>query len=161
MIFPTVGGENLSGQTYILPYGLEGEFNLLMIAFEPAQQFLVRTWLPLLGQLADQYTHFRYYQLPTLNRFGEDRRTFIDQAMRRGISDPNLRDQVITLYLDKAAFCQTLNIRGESTIYLLLIDHEGIIHWRTEGIATQHKKDDLATTVERLFQNQDTFPWEI
>ncbi len=161
MIFPTVSGANLSGQEFILPYGLEGEFNLVMIAFEPAQQFLLRTWLPFLEQLASRFDRFRYYELPTLGNLNEDQRVFLDQGMRRGINDPTIWDIVITLYVDKTAFRETLGLRGERTIYLFLIDHEGVVMWRSEGIATQLKKDDLSRTLQQIYDVDNTTLWEM
>lgn len=161
MIFPTVHGENLSGRVYTVPFSLEGEYNLLMVAFEPSQQFLLRTWVPFLMQLVAQYRSFRYYELPTLGVVTQDQRQYIDHAMRRNILDPNIRDLVITLYVDKVAFCKALDLRSETTIYLFLIDHEGEILWRAEGIATPYKKEELTRTLLRLFNTNDTPLWEV
>lgn len=161
MNFPTVSGTTLSGREFTIPYGLEGEYNLVMIAFEPAQQFLLRTWLPFLAQMGEQYESFRYYELPTLGNLNEDQRMFIDQGMRRSINDPAIWDIVITLYLDKNTFRKVLDMRGESTIYLFLIDHEGVILWRSEGIATQLKKDDLTRTLQKIYDIDNTTLWEV
>jgi hypothetical protein len=161
MNFPTVSGATLSGREFTIPYGLEGEYNLVMIAFEPAQQFLLRTWLPFLAQMTEQYESFRYYELPTLGNLNEDQRMFIDQGMRRSINDPAIWDIVITLYLDKNTFRKVLDMRGESTIYLFLIDHEGVILWRSEGIATQLKKDDLTRTLQKIYDIDNTTLWEV
>jgi hypothetical protein len=152
MIFPTVCGENLTGRQFVVPYTLEGEYNLVMVAFEPAQQFLLRTWLPVLSQIAEQQSSFRFYELPTLGNLTEDQRIFIDHGMRRSISDPDIREIVITLYVDKIAFCKALDIRTENTIHLFLIDHEGEVLWRCEGIATQYKKEDLLRGIQRIYE---------
>jgi hypothetical protein len=152
MFFPTVSGNSLTGKEFVIPFGLEGEYNLVMIAFEPAQQFLLRTWLPLLSQLAGQYPSFRFYELPTLGNLSEDQRMFIDHGMRRSIPDSDIREIVITLYLDKTAFCEMLNIRSENTVHLLLIDHEGEILWKGEGIATQYKKNDFLRNLQRVYE---------
>lgn len=161
MIFPTVCGENLLGREFTIPYGLEGEFNLAMVAFEPTQHFLLQTWLPLLSQLSMQYDRFRYYELPTLGNLNDDQRTFFSQGMRRNIPDPAMREIVITLYLDKAAFCEALQVRGENTIYLFLIDREGEVLWRAEGIATQNKKDDLTKTLKQIYDSPIDLWWEV
>lgn len=153
MIFPTVCGESLTGREFVVPYSLEGEYNLVMVSFEPAQQFLLRTWLPMLSQLADQHHSFRFYELPTLGNLTEDQRMFIDHGMRRTIADPDIREIVITLYLEKSTFCQALDIRTENTIHLFLIDHEGEVLWRCEGIATQYKKEDLLRRIHKVYEN--------
>lgn len=155
MIFPTTCGTNLTGREFVLPFTLEGEYNLVMISFEPAQQFLLRTWLPLLSQLAEDHSTFRFYELPTLGHMSQDQKSFIDSGMRRGISDPSLREVVITVYVNKPEFCQMLDIRTENTIHLLLIDHEGEILWRCEGIATQYKKDDLIRNIQRIYATHE------
>jgi hypothetical protein len=155
MIFPTICGTNMTGRDFVIPFTLEGEYNLVMISFEPAQQFLLRTWLPLLSQLAHEYSSFRFYELPTLGHMTEDQRAYINDGMRRGISDPLIREIVITLYVNKREFCEMLDIRTENTIHLMLIDHEGEILWRCEGIATQYKKDDLIRNIQRIYATHE------
>jgi hypothetical protein len=53
--------------------------------------------------------------------------------MRAGIPDRSTREATITLYTDKRAFRQALNIPNEDTIHLLIVDRQGRVHARVEG----------------------------
>jgi len=124
--FPAVRGSSLSGRSYTLPQDIEGEIALVMIAFQQVHQFDVNTWLPVARDLSQQYEALAYYELPTIDRLNPAARTFIDGGMRAGIPDPVARATTITLYLDKPAFRQALEIpdvgvsgRGKAIVNLL------------------------------------------
>lgn len=139
MQFPTVTGSNLQRQKLSLPKDLQGQFNLVLIAFQRWQQSQVDTWLPFARQLEETHPGVRYYELPTIRPLNVLARTFIDQGMRSGIPDPVARERTITLYLDKHAFRQALQLPHEDHIYALLLDRQGQILWRAEGAFTPGK----------------------
>ena len=56
--------------------------------------------------------------------------------MRSGIPDPVARATTITLYLDKPAFRQALEIPDEESIVVMLIDRRGEVLWRVSGPAS-------------------------
>jgi hypothetical protein len=134
--FPAVRGSSLSGRRYTLPQDIEGEIALVMIAFQQVHQFDVNTWLPVARDLSQQYEALAYYELPTIDRLNPAARTFIDGGMRAGIPDPVARATTITLYLDKPAFRQALEIPDEESIVVMLIDRRGEVLWRVSGPAT-------------------------
>ena len=92
----------------------------------------------------------RYYELPTIQRLNALARTFINEGMRAGIPDPVARERTITLYLDKNAFRQALQLPDEDDIYVLLLDRQGQVLWRTEGAFTPEKGDSLAAAVQAM-----------
>jgi hypothetical protein len=154
MRFPTVSGLNLSRETVSLPEGLEGELNVLVIAFQRWQQGLIESWVPLLEQLERTIPGARYYELPTLQRLDPISRTFINEGMRAGIADSHARERTITLYLDKSNFRSALGLPDEDTIYVLLVDRQGQVLWRAEGALTRQKGDSLVTAVQQSGQVQ-------
>jgi len=156
MIFPTVHGTSLSGRKYVVPFGLEGEYNVVLIAFEPSHQFQLQTWLAPLERLKETYARFRYYQLPVLWSYAEDQRAMIDESMRRAIPGTSMQEIIITLYADKQVFCDLLDLQGEAHIYVLLIDHEGEVLWRTERGATREKIDSLTSMLDELCRTDST-----
>ena len=148
-IFPEVEGENLEKRTFRLPWDFEGQANLVFIAFRRPQQRDVETWLPLAKSLAERNAGLRFYELPTLsNRVGMAR-YFIDNGMRRGIPDRKAREATITLYLEKDAFRQALDIDDEESIHVLLVGREGRIHWRAEGPMTEESAAGLERALAR------------
>jgi hypothetical protein len=154
MQFPTVTGLNLQRRKLTLPQDLEGELNLVLIAFQQWQQTQVDTWIPFVRQLEESHSGVRYYELPTIQRLNVLSRTFINEGMRAGIPDPVARERTITLYVDKNAFRQALQLPGEDDIYVLLLDRRGRVVWRTEGTFTSEKGDSLTTEVQARRHNE-------
>lgn len=148
--FPSVKGSNLAGENFVLPEEIGADYALLMIAFKQRQQFEVNTWLPTANELAQTYDDLAFYELPTIDRLHPAARAFIDGGMRAGIPDPAARAVTITLYLDKPAFRQVLDIPDEESIVVMLIDQKGEIYWRTRGPATLEAVDELKLRLEDL-----------
>ncbi len=151
MIFPTVSGTALSGQPHTLPFSLRGEFNVVVLAFEVVHQFMVQTWVTALEDLQDLYPRLAFYEAPTLWPYSEEQRLIIDMGMRQAIANPFMEDHVIPLYVDKGLFRQMLELPTENTIYLLLVDREGEVFWRTTGELTADKLENLIRTLDRVF----------
>ena len=148
MKFPTVSGSNLQRNKVTLPHEFQGELNLVLIAFQQWQQRQVDTWIPFARQLEKDHPAVRYYELPTIQRLNALARTFINEGMRAGIPDPLARERTITLYLDKPAFRQALQLPGEEDISVLLLDRQGQVLWRREGAFTPEKGESLAAVVQ-------------
>ena len=132
-VFPHVRASNLNRRTFNLPADFEGERNLVILAFQREQQAVVDTWTATIRELLARNPDVRFYELPTISRGNPLFRAWLDGAMRGGIPDRQSREQTITLYLDKLAFRQALDLRHEDTIYVLLVDRAGHISWRAEG----------------------------
>jgi hypothetical protein len=155
MQFPAVTGSNLQRKKLNLPQDFEGQQNLVLIAFQQWQQSQVDTWLPFARQLEETHPGVRYYELPTIRRLNALSRTFVNEGMRAGIPDPVARERTITLYLDKNAFRQALQLPGEDDIYVLLLDSQGTVLWQAEGGFTPEKGDSLAAAVRRGQHDED------
>ena len=143
MIFPTVTGENLEGKKFTLPTDLEGEHYIVFIPFERWQQTEVDSWSPLMQQLTQEYLTQKYYEVPTLSTGNLLSRWFINNGMRSGIPDKNVRRVTITLYLDKQPFRKVLNMPNEEHTHVLLVQRNGEIRWRTQGTWDAEKEREL------------------
>ena len=148
--FPRVEGSNLEGDRFVLPADFGGEFNVVLVAFKREQQHDVDTWMPLLKRIAAANPRLRVYEIPTLGRRYRLMRSFIDGGMRSGIPDRAVRAATITLYIDKSPFRRALALPDEDRIYVLLVDREGRVHWRTEGAFDPSGAVELESTVLRL-----------
>jgi uncharacterized surface protein with fasciclin (FAS1) repeats len=138
--FPALEATNLEGRRFVLPGGLDGERNLCLIAFQQWQQREVDTWLGALeGSRAGNAPGFAWWEFPTGRRLGERMEKFVDMGMRAGIPSLAARERTITLWTDKPAFLKALEIPGDATIQVILIDREGQVLWRTEGSWTREK----------------------
>lgn len=134
--FPEVEGTSLSMVKHRLPESLEGDLNLLLLAFRQWQQRDVDTWLSLASRLEAEFSGFRSYELPVISRVYRPMAGFIDGGMRAGIPDPAVRDSTITLYLDRGEFLAALGITSVRSIVPMLVTRAGDILWRTRGPLT-------------------------
>jgi hypothetical protein len=148
MRFPSVTGSNLLRTRVNLPEDFEGELNLVFVAFQQWQQGQVDTWIPFARQSELTHPQLRYYELPTIQRLNPLARTFINEGMRAGIPDPTARERTITLYVDKNAFRRALQLPREDDIYILLVDRQGQVLWRAEGVFGPEKAKSLTELLE-------------
>ncbi len=91
MKFPNVKATSLTNRSYQLPRDLDGELNLVIVAFKQWQQDWVDTWIPSLQRLAYEHKSLRVYEMPTMSRFNALYRFMIDNGMRAGIPDRAVR----------------------------------------------------------------------
>jgi hypothetical protein len=133
LLFPVVQGRTLNGRHVTLPYDLEGDLNVVVVAFKRRQQEDVDSWMPRLRELAAGRAGLRVYEVPTLASSYRIMRPFIDGGMRSGIPDSAVRAATITLYIDKGPYKTALRIRTEEEIHLFLVERGGRIRWRAAG----------------------------
>lgn len=150
MRFPTVEASNLAGRAFNLPADFEGDLNIVALAFQMWHQNEVDTWMPLLEQIERKMPATRAYELPVLRSMNRLSQWMIDQGMRGGIPDPATRARTITLYLDKKAFRQALELPDEDHIYVLLVDRAGQVHWQGRGPYSPEKAEALMAAVEQM-----------
>jgi len=150
--FPSVKASNLEKRDFNLPSDFEGERNLLLVAFEREQQKGVDTWWREMKRFEELDPGFRYYELPTIQRPNAFTRWFIDTGMRHGISDRNARERTITLYLEKKPFLDSLLITDQKKIYAFLVDREGKVLWRSEGVFDETKGASLRSALRERRQ---------
>ncbi len=146
--FPLVESSNLEGERFALPAGFKGELNVVFVAFKREQQSDVDSWMPFLKSVAATRADLSTYEIPVLGRGYRLMRPFIDGGMRRGIPDATVRAATITLYIDKTPFREALRLPDEDRIYVLLVDKQGGVHWRTDGRFTDRAGAELARRIE-------------
>ena len=145
--FPNVKASNLEKRAFNLPTDFEGERNLLLVAFEREQQKDVDTWLREMKRFEEIDPGFHYYELPTIQRPNAFMRWFIDTGMHHGIPDRKSRERTITLYLEKKPFLDSLLITDQKKIYAFLVDREGKVLWRSEGVFDETKEASLRSAL--------------
>jgi hypothetical protein len=151
MKFPQVTGSNLLRRKVSLPNDLQGELNILFIAFQQWHQGLVDSWVPLASQLEQTFPGVQFYETPVIQKMNFLAKTFINEGMRAGIPNQTSREKTITLYIDKKALRGALEIPNEDTIWVMLLDRDGNVLWRTEGAHTQEKGEALLKTIQEHF----------
>ena len=141
--FPSVTAPNLAGRNMRLPADFAGDLNLVLIAFQREQQADIDTWLEPGRRLTAAFPRLACYELPVLGKMNPIFRRFIAEGMRSGIPDPTARATTITLHLDKPGFRASLGLEREDSVYALLVDRKGVVHWRAAGRWTDAAERDL------------------
>lgn len=159
MFFPTVRGQSLDGRLVTIPFSLAGEFNVLLVLFDPTHQFAVQTWLKPLKTIRRQYQRVRFYEIPTLAIMPPDDQVAQDRIVKQSVvlEDQLSLETVITIYVQKERFEGLLDIPHEDNLYVFLIDNAGEVLWRTEGNANPNKVSELVTLLDRCTMLDD--PW--
>jgi hypothetical protein len=146
--FPTVSGHNLLQNRVTLPEDFAGQLNLVVIAFERWQQSRVDTWLPFISQIERINDAVRYYQLATYQQTEPLAPLFGDESTWSGTFEPVARERTIMFFADRPAFRRALELPNEDDIYVVLIDRQGNILWRTEGAFASEKVASLAAVLQ-------------
>lgn len=153
MTFPSVSGSNLNVRAFNLPGDFESAYNVVVLAFTEPQQYVVNSWMPFLNALKARYP-LSVYELPILPRGTWMWRRMVDYWMVTGIPDPAVRAATITLYLDVPAFLRALALPGTDTIYTLLVDRAGRVHWRADGAFSAAQGQQLVEVLQTLPFNE-------
>lgn len=135
---PVVRSKDLTGRTLKLPGDLPGERTLVLIAFQREQQANVDSWTKGLGLAGSKLP---WLELPVIDDPGAFARWFINGGMRRGIKDHALWQHVVTLYTNKTALKQALDLASEKEVYALVVDRRGKV---LEKIAGDFSPDGAA-----------------
>lgn len=147
--FPELKASNLEGKQFLLPRDLEGDRNLVLVAFKREQQKEIDTWLKEMKRFEEIDPKLEYYELPTISRLNAFSRWFIDSGMRHGIPDKSARARTITLYIEKDPFEKSLQIPTEDKIYPMLVNRKGDVLWRSEGPFDESKAESLRQALLR------------
>ena len=131
--FPEVEGRSLDDENVTLPSGLEGDRNLLAVAFHRTHQRDVDTWIPLFRELEARVPGLAGYEIPTISGGWKPVRRFIDGGMKAAIPDPLTRRRTVTVYGDVGRVTEGLGLTGRDEIAVLLCDRDGEILWMTTG----------------------------
>jgi hypothetical protein len=147
-VFPEIEARSLSGRTYRLPGDLEGDRNVLVVAFKRGQQETVNGWLPALLALEARVPGLRVYEVPTISGAWSPARWLIDGGMTRGIPDPDARARTLTSYTDVTRVLAALGLEGPGTISIVLVERSGRIVWQQCGRFDQEKLGGLSAALD-------------
>jgi hypothetical protein len=146
MRFPDIKTVSLAGDTISIPRDTQGKYTLLCFAFVQKAQSLVDTWtFPILEKYPSDEIH--YYEIPMLAGGYKFVRGFIDGGMKRGVPQ-NLHRHVATYYGPLNKYKSDLNMPDSNTVYLFLLDKNGVIIHRDEGAANREKLSKIFSLIE-------------
>jgi hypothetical protein len=141
--FPAIQATSLDNAKLHLPQDFSGQMNLVIISFAREQQQEVDTWIPATRQLQSAHSQLNYYELSTMSRENLLYRWWFNAALRSDTADKNLRSRILTAYVSKRKFLESLHIPNEKQVVAILVDRTGKVFWRTDGACTGEKTTAL------------------
>lgn len=148
MRFPVVTGGNLEGRNLILPQDFEGEYNVVTLLFQRSQQLDVMTWRTPLDGLRFTFPSVPVYEMTVFQYQPYWRQMYQDANLRRSLNRQQ-RATTLSVYVDLGDFNRSLDIPTVSSIYTMLIDRSGDIHWRSQGRCDQTRILSLTKAVRQ------------
>jgi hypothetical protein len=131
--FPAIQATSLDGARMNLPANFSGQMNLVIISFAREQQQQVDSWIPAARKIESAHSQFHFYELPTMSRENLLYRWWFDEALRSNTTDKDLRSRILTVYVNKHAFKESLKIQNEKRVVAILVDQKGQVYWRADG----------------------------
>ncbi len=146
--FPTVQADDLNGRSVTLPADLPGDPTVVFIAYKMNQQAAIDGWVQALGLDASQGTEF--VEIPVVGVGTRLIKGFLDNGMRSGITDPDMRARTITLYEAPDFVNEPLGFAGRDTIRVLVVRPSGEVLFATSGAVTA----EAAAAVRAAYNNR-------
>ena len=149
MTFPELKAETLSGIDMKYPDDVKGKVTLILMAFKRETQRTIDSWLEPFSKAFENDTGVQFFEIPMLAGAWKLMSPIIDGGMRSGIPKQK-HGNVTTFYGDVNKYCKLLSIEDKSDGYVFLLDHNGVIQWRSNGFATEEKLRELFDKIESL-----------
>lgn len=146
---PPLKGEFLSGRTAILPQAASGSVALLMLGFTYESRFQVEAWAKRFRQDFGTRPGITFFEIPMIGGLARMGKWFIDSGMRRGTPEAD-HENVITVYGGTNAWKQRMGFNNPKAAYLILIDQQGRVAWRSAGSLDEQRYRALSSEVSRL-----------
>lgn len=148
--FPILEGTNLLLEKISIPSDLEGEYKLIVVAYDTDQQIFVDKWLLPLEELNAQYPQLAGYYLPLLPQDTADAAFPIIGGMTLAASNDRNRARTIVVFTDVSAFNDLTGIPDVSQVQLFLLDQSGAIRWQGSGAYHPDTLASLEATLAEL-----------
>jgi len=148
--FPTLVGRSLEGREIRIPEDLPKGPRILILAFRRWHTRWIETWEGPLKEHQARCPSLSVWEVPALSRRYLPGRRFIDGGMRAGIPDASAREHTLTVYTNLSSLAQEIGLPSLDTIYVLLLDSNGVVVWRGSGAADQTQLDLFRTAFDAL-----------
>jgi len=149
MPIPKTQGTTLSGTAVALPDALKGKVGVLVVGFSHASQGQVAAWGKRLTAEYGQSAGVMYFEVPMLAGAPKMLRGMIVKSMGKSVPEAE-RPHFLPMMEGEAAWRAVAHYDKPDDAYVLLVDSTGMVHWQTEGDATDSAYAGLKQQVETL-----------
>lgn len=134
--FPAVQGENLLNQKITLPEAASGHAAVIVIGFSHSSNREVKAW-------SDRLQHdLPVYSIAVLEEAPRLVRGMAVHGMKSGVPQDQ-RGHFIVVYRDERELKAVAGVDAPNDAYVLLLDKDGAIRWRTHGAVTDAAVEEL------------------
>ena len=148
---PALKGEFLTGRDALLPQAASGRVALLLLGFSYNSRFAVEAWAKKFRAQFGTDPRVTFYEVPMIGGLSRLGKWFIDGGMRRGTPKADY-EHVITVYGGTEPWKRHVAFRDPEAAYLILLDKNGRVAWRSAGGLTEQAYLALSSEVSRLLR---------
>jgi len=123
---PRLESRDLNGNDWLLPHDLPAKKTLLLFAFKREQQSSIDSWVNALG-LRSPENKIPWLEIPLIQKPWKLLSSWIDNGMKRGIEDHNLRSHVWTIYTNRSSFLKTMKLSSIQSIFICVAHRDGSV----------------------------------
>ncbi len=146
---PRLDGETLSGKKIVLPDDARGKIALLMIGFSKKGGKATGAWGNRFKKDFGADQRFAVYPVAELEDAPRLIRGMIVGGMRHG-TPPAERDRFVTLFQGEVDLKRFVAFSGADDPYLLLLDANGTVQWRSHGVFREEDYLTLQAAARKL-----------
>ena len=143
---PTLAAKRLDQQQIVLPHSLSTDRTLALVAFNSGQKAEINSWIQ--GLKLDQDSSISWFKMPVLNDPGnEHARSAIEVRLLARHTTDSARSRLVPVFTDRDAFIRAAGLSSADHASVLILDREGRVLARAEGMFDQDKAQALRETL--------------
>lgn len=143
---PTLTAKRLDQQLVVLPHGLPAERTLALVAFQTGHRAEIDSWIK--GLRLDHDPTIPWFKMPVFNDPGnESARNDIESRMLARHPAGKDPARLIPVFTDRQAFIRAAGLTGTEHAWVLVLDREGKVLARAEGMFDENKAQALRETL--------------
>jgi hypothetical protein len=143
---PTLTAKRLDQQLVTLPHGLPAERTLALVAFNRSQRGEIDSWIQ--GLRLGHDPSIPWFKMPVFNDPGSEvaRNDLQNQMLARHPAGADL-SRLVPVFTDRDAFIRAAGLSGTEHAWVLVLNREGKVLARAEGLYNEAKAQALRETL--------------
>jgi hypothetical protein len=142
---PRMAATDLNQRQLSFPEDLPAERTLVFVTFMRGQNVDVGHWIDAMG--LNEHSTLAWMRLRVFERAAYEQRHAIEHHLHASYTTSTSRATVVPLYTDSDAFARELGLPSQKHMYAIVINRQGHVLARAEGLYSQEK---AAALLERM-----------
>lgn len=147
---PRMAAADLNKRQLAFPEDLPAERTLVFVTFTRGQNVDVSHWIEGMG--LRENSALAWMRMRVFDIASDNRRSDIENKMQATYTSPDTRATIVPLFTDSEAFASALGLPSHKHMYAIVINREGHVLARAEGLYSAEK---AAALLERLQPEND------